>query len=530
MASTSRSKQDRGVGAFWAVAVATALAAVSFCLGLRALTRHQLVNWDGLYATTAAYTVIHASGRPSLSLIGYSHPPLCSLLLVPLAAIAPSWFTGALAQVILGAATMFLGAWWLVGWMCRLGLPGWIGALLALATFLHPLVISLYAGGSPAAVFMTLQLVGMAYLIDWARRLRLRDLIGSSLCLGLAALADHFGLLVLAGAVAAVTVRAAVAVRLPQNQARPAAPAQPPSSALPRAEGTALFFLLLPAYLIGLWLLASWAIMGDPWLSLRHWAESATGVAPTELLFAATLACGGWLGALVLALAIGRAQARMSTWVVAASIAVAAALLLAGGGRSSVGASWDWAALAPAALAVKTGAIVLLALVLADAVRHGWRWLQASAWRLLGIGALLAGAWLSVSAGLGGGWPAKPAELMSGRIGVAGDLGPAREAAQLVQSILATQPQHIRVGVWLGEPTEFAVGLLAGSPWRVTSAAAPVRAGDYHVVLATPGSGDEYPLQTAWHHVRPVFVRREGRFAVYRFEAKPEGHPANQPQ
>ncbi|MCD6352385.1 MAG: hypothetical protein J7M26_09725, partial [Armatimonadetes bacterium] len=156
---------------------ALVFAGVAFVLGYVAWSRHSFVNWDGLAAVTSAYTVVHAPPRPSLSLIGFANPPLAALLLLPLAALTPTLCTAGAAQILLGAACMFVAVWWFLSWLSRLGVSLPVAFVFAALVFFHPLVLSLYAGGSPVALFFTLLLLGLGALANWASSLQLRDLI-----------------------------------------------------------------------------------------------------------------------------------------------------------------------------------------------------------------------------------------------------------------------------------------------------------------------------------------------------------------
>jgi hypothetical protein len=125
-------------------------------------------------------------------------------------------------------------------------------------------------------------------LLRWQRAGALRDLIGCSLLLSLAFLTRYDALLPIAvatGVVAYRTLRRGV----------PWA----------KVEGTLIAFLLPIVYVAGLWILANWLIIGDPWHFWRmYWRPEATapggpgpswqGVLGALAVFPPTLAAVWW--------------------------------------------------------------------------------------------------------------------------------------------------------------------------------------------------------------------------------------------
>lgn len=522
MASTDHSRRNSlRTSSSASALVALAFGLLTLSLGRDAVLAKGLVNWDGLYAVSAAYTVIHAQERPSLSMIGFAYPPLATLLLTPVAWLAPAWCIAGVAQVLLGATAIFVAVWWLLAWMTRLGLPFWASVLFVTAVFLHPLVLSLYAGGSPTAVFFTLMLIGLGALSNWALRLTLRDLITASLFLGLAALCDTIGMLVVAAATVVVAVRAALAGRL-VSDGTACGEGRVPLSRWAWAEGNALLFAMLSGYMLLLWVIASWAIIGDPWASWRHWVQqSGRYLGHLSLLSWLTLGCGGWIGAVVLSLFVRREDLRAAAWAVLAT-GVIAFLFLLRWTPEHWEVTWDWGMSSGPVLAAKAAAVVLLAIAFAEAVGRAGVWWCENPARLVGLALLILVAGLSVLRGLAGGWPAKPAELLQGRIGLSGSTTDARAAVPVVQRVVASAGPKARVYVTAGDAPAFAVGLFVGLPWRITDlpGEAGVRAGDFHVILDRGKLIPEdncHPLETAWRQVRPVYQRHEAGFAIYAF-------------
>ncbi len=508
----------------WAV---VALVLAAGWVGHEAQARHR-VNWDGLAACASAYRVLYSGERPSLSEIGFAKPPLTALLMTPLGWIDADFLQSGAAAMLMGIASLMVAVMWAVSFLRRLGLAEWMAALLAIVFFTHPLVMSLYVGGSPSAHYFTLTLIGLGALAMWMAEMKLRDLIAASVGLGLAGLCDHLGLIVAAAATVAVAVRMATA----GEGGEPSAPGRRKDGKRQRAaEGAALLFGIVPAYFYGLWVLAGWAIVGTPFESWQDWVQASAADLPSfYLAWHITLACGVWLGVAILGTAVRaeglRPAARHILAVTLGTVLVVVVGGLSVGGRI-VGHRYTWATAGPVALLVEAGVLVTAGLVFAEVRRGGW-WSESRVWRTLGIAALVVMGLWSAGSGLRGAWPAGYADLFAGRIGVAGDYREAEHLAALTGWLKSARPAPPAVYMMV-RPPAFAVGLATGDTKRVLrlepfSEPPP---GSYQVVQwykeldvpklwrSTPG----YQFRT----VRPVFVMWWGDYAVYRYEAAEGG-------
>jgi hypothetical protein len=305
------------------------------------------------------------------------------------------------------------------------------------------------------------------------------------------------------------------------------------------AEGTALLFAMVPAYFYGLWVLAGWAIVGRASGSWHEWVQiGRTHLADMEVVGFVTLACGGWLGAAVLGLAVkakGLRQAARHTVAVVAVAAVgplaltamASAMFEPSGPKGiaiPVAYPADWATVAPVAMLVKAAVLVVLALVVAEVLRGGWR-AGRKVWRIAGVLILVVMGWGSIGAGLAGRWPASYADLMDGRIGVAGDYAEAQSVARLATWLIESK-QAPAVYVSSRMTPTFAVALAAGDVRRIRELRlTEVVEGAYWVHYWPGGRGKEksfaLPKQLGGWEAR--FVTWWGEYAVYRYVAMEGG-------
>lgn len=524
MASSSpgqlNSREGRGGG--WAIWAAVAIGLAGLWIGHQALALHR-VNWDGLAAEASAYRVLNHGARPSLSEIGFARPPLVALMMTAVGWADDSLLRSGEAGMLLGIASLVIAAAWAISFMLRLGLADWLAALVAILFFGNPLVLSLYVGGSPSAHYFTLTVIGLGALAMWMAEMKLRDLLAASVALGLAGLCDHLGLIVAAAATVAVAVRKATA----EDGGEPLAPGRK-GGRCSAAQGAALLFAMVPAYFYGLWVLAAWAIVGKPFESWHEWFQGTLLhlVHPDAAVWV-TIACGGWLGAILLALAVRTKELRPAA-VATVGIAAAAALLPTAGlalllnlGRSGPGPGPDWASVASLALMVKAAVLVTLVVVLAEVRRGGWLTGGGVVLRVVGVvvfGIMVA---VAVDKGLGGRWPANFGDLAAGNVGVTGDYGQAQQVAPLISWLLeAKHATEVRFDST--RTPAFAVALAAGDMKRVGRVRDELpRAGMYQVFWQPQSrprpAHERWPL--AGHPAGKMrFILRWGEYSVWRSE------------
>ena len=267
-----------------------ALAALVTAVAGMAAVSATAVNWRALAALAHAQDVLRQEPEVNLALIGFVEPPLTSLLYIPIAWLAPKLVTSGDAVWVLGAVVAGLTIKVLSALCADVGV-GPVGrwALCAIAVA-NPVYLGLVATGSPDALYVLLLLGAAWALLRWQRADVLRDLISCSIFLSFAFLTRYDAL---APIVAATLV-------VGWHTARG-------GGGWSRLEGTLITFLLPIVYVAGLWILANWLIIGDPWHFWRlFWQSEAAGavdrvpawqgVLGAATVFAPLLAVVWWAG------------------------------------------------------------------------------------------------------------------------------------------------------------------------------------------------------------------------------------------
>ena len=423
------------------------VAGLALAVGLRGRLADLLVNWDGLAAVAHAYDVFHAQDHANLAMIGFVQPPLPALLLLPLVLIAPVLATSGIAANVLGAICAGLSAVILVGFAADCGLPGKLRWPLVALLALHPMVLGPAACGAPMALLTTL-LLGAAWgLLRWSRTEALRDLITSSLVLSGALITRYEAAFLVAGAViylAWCTWRR--------------------DRSLSKLEGTLIAFCLPIAYVAGIWIIANWAIMGDPWHFLRESFDAQPILSPPEML-AIILHLAIIVFFPVLALLYHQmhgacrypAAARPVAWMVLTALL---APVIFPAAFVEPGADGYWASFVTMLAMVIAGGFAMLAAVLADLLRGTDR--RAP---VLGTAVILAAsfgvaAWLYSD---GAAAALSPARTLTGHGPLTASAVAEIEAATLLRDTTLPPGRRHLIAGWPG----FAVGLLSGRTGEV---------------------------------------------------------------
>jgi hypothetical protein len=490
------------------------LAVAGLCLvsGLAAL-RAGRADWDALLALSHAFDVVFKEPRFNLGLMGFSSPPLPTLLYLPLCGFAPSMAMSGLACPVLGAIVLGATAVMLNGIGAACGLPWALRWPLVACLCLHPLVLSLAALGSPGCILVCTVLGAAWSVMRWSATDNLRYLLLSALFLTAALLSAYEAVWLLLAATAYVAWR---------SYRR--------GEGWPRVEGTLIAFLLPVLYSAGVWIGANWAIMGDPWHFWRTTALSGRG-APMPLdAWAVSLVWGMLLSfppivGLVFheirsrpeAMRDARSEGRPAAWLV---IGVYLGAIASPGLHSAAGRS-TWSAMLLPALAAAVMGSVLLGSIVGQYLR-GPRSLR----RHVPVGAIglavlgIAGAlWISGAGGI-----TLPASVMGGLRGdvaFAADISAERATAAVVASSLAAgQTAHV-VG-WPG----YAVSLLAGTPSRILQYPSarleqlPLRAGDILAIHGAPAP-DALNRTLASRGLQAVPLGLHGPWMACRLSAAP---------
>lgn len=455
------------------------------------------VNWDGLSAVAHALDLWYRAPEPRLTEIGFVQPPLPAALASAVVVPRPASPSTLLLPARLGAVFLGLAALCFFLLLRRWGLPRPLGYPLTAAFVLHPVALSLAAGGAPAALLLLL-FVGILWGLDeWAATGSLRALLVASLLLGAALLVRYevaVWVLLIAALVWIVAQRA---------------------GGYSQAEGAVLAFLLPLVYLAAGWVVACWLIQGDPWYFWRHTFNQTppTGAGPLFRaafglsLFSCPLLVGGLAYVFSSRHRLRHAQGSLTLLLAGPLLAAGAAPLL---GRLSGDA---WSQLTVLVIVALAGGYLLFARSLA----------QALAARRFGAaevgGLLLAGLGIWVVLGLtnsGVGLPARTVSALSGRLAFTGDCRGEGQAAALLAGE-RREGERVVVAGWPG----FAVAALEGSLEAITclpSATPPATpVPPFEVLLVRENKPGV--LQAAWEAAASSPLRlvwRTGLWTCYR--------------
>lgn len=249
------------------------------------------VSADAVVRTGQALDVLAGTdaGRQSLVCSPW-RPPLPALLHVPLVFFGAQ--TGRLAlsclmSALFGAGTLvFLGRIF-----ARAGVPGPSRAALLCAVAVHPAVVGAATSGADAALVLFLSAGVLDHLLAWTDGRRTSDFLLMTAGAALLATAAPEGAFYAAALLCAV-VGAAVARR----------------TAAREVEALVLLFLAPAVYLVSLWFLFNWLVLGDALYFLRGWlvgpaAPAAPIRSPGEILRFAAAAVPAFGAGLVIAAA-----------------------------------------------------------------------------------------------------------------------------------------------------------------------------------------------------------------------------------
>ncbi|MFW6156598.1 MAG: hypothetical protein ACOC7J_04705 [Armatimonadota bacterium] len=422
--------------------------ALTLAVGLRGRLMDEQVNWDGLAAVAHAYDVFNAQPNANLAMIGFVQPPLPVLLQLPVVLVVPALATSGIAANLLGALCAGASAALLLALAADFGLSrGWRWPLTAVFA-LHPFVLGPAACGAPLALLTALLLGASWAILRWERTESLRDLIAMSLLLSGALITRYEAVFIVVG------VMIYLGWRTWQRE-----------GSWDRLEGTMITFALPIAYVAGIWVIANWAIMGDPWHFARETFD-LTQAAGAEGM--ATLLLGLALVAFFPVLALvyhqmkgtGRhpAAARPVAWVVVAAMIAPVVFpsLFAG-----LGEDGPWADLLTPLGMILAGGFAMLAVVVGDLI-HGRRQHGPMAGTfLIVVGSLLVAGWLWTSDGA---LPVSPEQAYLGRGPLADSAADEIEAARMLCEMVLPEDRRHLVAGWPG----FAVALFGGRTGEVT--------------------------------------------------------------
>jgi len=178
-------------------------------------------------------------------------PTLLSALFLRLPSLRP----GPFAQCIVAAGAYALLCAFLNSWWAGKGLGVGVRFPALAALYLSPWARHQIASGSSTPVFVMLAVLSGCLFIDWWETDELRSLAYLSIVVGLAILTRYQFILIFLGILVAVFLH--VLLHHPRGQLRA------------YAEGTLILYTMPALYVVGVWFIANWLIMGDPTFFMR---------------------------------------------------------------------------------------------------------------------------------------------------------------------------------------------------------------------------------------------------------------------
>jgi hypothetical protein len=229
-------------------------------VGIRLIDLH-VINFDALDRLTRAFMVWY-NDPPKLASIGFSLPPIGTLILVPFAAIKGLVTSGValpLSSSVFGAGTLvFVNRMFAMGDMVR-------GARLLIVVLLglNPMFAFYAMNGTGDAAWMMFAAFGMFCILGWGRNGSARYLIGAGLAFAVAVLARYE--FILWGLLLAFLVSGALTRKGRDKD---------------EVEGSVIAYLAPIMYALGIWVFLNAIVLGDPFA----WISQASNSAPVNAL------------------------------------------------------------------------------------------------------------------------------------------------------------------------------------------------------------------------------------------------------
>lgn len=240
------------------LAVFGGFAALYLLLGFRLIDLH-VINFDALDRLTRAFMVWY-NDPPKLASIGFSLPPLGTLVLVPFAAIKGLVTSGLalpISSALFAAGTLtFINRMFAMADMVR-------GArlLIVLLVGLNPMFAFYAMNGTGDAAYMMFAAFGMFCVLGWGRNGSARYLIGAGLAFAVAVLADYE--FILWALIIAFLVSGALTNKGRERD---------------EVEGSVIAYLAPVMYALGIWIFLNAVVLGDPFA----WISQASSSAPVN--------------------------------------------------------------------------------------------------------------------------------------------------------------------------------------------------------------------------------------------------------
>ena len=201
---------------------------------------------DAMARTRSAWQVFFSS-EPKLTNIGFVWAPLPTVMQLPLVlipALRVKGFSGNIVTVICGAASVQV----LFLFLRQTKLPKIVISLFLLVYMANPMILYYSANGMSEMVLELFVMLTAYYYLRWTQTKRWIFLTGCGLATSLAFLSRYDASFV--AAVITIFIGAEAIVQKPKKTAY--------------AESLILLYASPVAYIIALWVLVNWLIMGDP--------------------------------------------------------------------------------------------------------------------------------------------------------------------------------------------------------------------------------------------------------------------------
>jgi hypothetical protein len=226
-------------------------AGAAFALGYHVLTVNRVIEFDGVDRLMRAFMVLW-DAPPKLAAIGFTDPPIPSLLMIPFTVIKP--LASSLVALPLFSALFFGATIALLGRLlrrCALPLPARIALLVLFA--INPMWAFHGSNGAPDIVYLFFLTVVLYSFVCWYDSQSTIYLIGAGFAMAMCML-TRYGFIGLA-VLLAFLFGAAMWRR---------------GAADDEVEGSVITYLAPVVYAFGLWTLLNGVIIGSP----LHWLSS----------------------------------------------------------------------------------------------------------------------------------------------------------------------------------------------------------------------------------------------------------------
>jgi hypothetical protein len=223
-------------------------------LGYWLVVHQKVVTFESLDRLASAYLTWHGV-PPKLAAIGFSVPPLQSIVLLPftiVSSMGTSLIALPICSAIFGGLTMVA----LNRLLERCDMPAQLRYPIVLLTALVPTIVFYSAGGGAEMISLFLLATAISSLIAWFRTVDTRFLISSGIAFGFAAMADYGDLVWM------LLAAAMVATVLSRHGADDA-----------EVEGSLITYVAPALYAVALWCLINWLIVSSPF----GWVDQNAG-------------------------------------------------------------------------------------------------------------------------------------------------------------------------------------------------------------------------------------------------------------